>query len=255
MVFGVPTEQTRKLKIKGADNELTRQLEILNFRMVSKEFRKAFIKEVAFRMILWEINKSTSTGNSMQNSYPQNGTNRKRKLPINDSQLTEELKGYVDQSKTAVYSALRQDETLFHEVVDDKTEEIRNDFVSGTEKLSPKVQLFRKKLVDEVVDGNMAENVFDKVSGQTFLVTRHATRLEPKSNPKIEDVEVFAKDIADLIDKCTGNTIEITHAFGTEQFRRNIIELAGHAIVKVCWWWKFSGNFIRDSMVLHWQRI
>ncbi|CAD7086640.1 unnamed protein product [Hermetia illucens] len=120
MVFGVPTEQTRKLKIKGADNELTRQLEILNFRMVSKEFRKAFIKEVAFRMILWEINKSTSTGNSMQNSYPQNGTNRKRKLPINDSQLTEELKGYVDQSKTAVYSALRQDKTLFNEVVDDK---------------------------------------------------------------------------------------------------------------------------------------
>ncbi|CAD7086643.1 unnamed protein product [Hermetia illucens] len=155
-----------------------------------EEFRKPFIKEVAFRMIFFKLTD----------------VELHWKREVKYRKLLKEFKSFADQSKTAVYSALRQDETLFHEVVDDKTEEIRNDFVSGTEKLSPKVQLFRKKLVDEVVDGNMAENVFDKVSGQTFLVTRHATRLEPKSNPKIEDVEVFAKDIADLIDKCTGFT-------------------------------------------------
>ncbi|XP_037915868.1 uncharacterized protein LOC119654505 [Hermetia illucens] len=308
-VLGVPTGQTRKLKIKEADNELTRQLEILFYissdfnELVEKladclllqqrfdgnsrifkeyyyplvkhvfefesnqvaklsdgfkgansqrtaeveEFRKAFIKEVAFRMILREINKSTSKGNR----YPQSDTNRKRKLHTNDSQLsTEELKGLVDQSKTAVYSALRRDATLLNEVVDDKTMEIWDDFVNGTEKLSRKAQLFRKRLIDEVMDrhdGNMTEIVFNKVSDVTFPVSKgYANRFQPKSNPKIEDVQVFVEDIADLIDKCTGDTIEITDVVGTEQFRRNIIELAGHAIVKVSSRFQFSGNFIRD---------
>ncbi|CAD7086638.1 unnamed protein product [Hermetia illucens] len=313
-VLRVPTGQTRKLKIKEADNELTRELEILFYtssdfdELVEKltdclllqqrfdgtsrifeeyyyplvkhvleftrepnqmaklsdgfkgvnsertteveEFRKALIKEVAFRMILREINKSTSTENSVQNRYPQSGH-------INDSQLTEELKAFVDQSNTAVYSALRRDETLFYQVVYDKTMEIHDDFVNGTKKLSRKAQLFRKRLIDEVMDRNMAEIVFNQVSGETFPVTEgYPTRFQPKSNPKIEDEYAFATEIEDLIDKCTDNTIEITDVVGTEEFRRNIIDLIGHAIVKVYTWFEFSASFIRSySSIQHLRNL
>ncbi|XP_037915871.1 uncharacterized protein LOC119654507 isoform X2 [Hermetia illucens] len=325
-VFGVPTEQPKKLKIKESDNELTRQLGVLlytssdfdelvekladclllqqrfdgtswifkeyyyplvkhvleiekgrnkgsskvrlsdNFKGANsqrtdevEDFREALIKEIAFRRSDYKIlvNISTSTGSS---SSPQSNTNRKRKTSTDDSQLTKELKEFVDQLKAAMYPAtsnppngigltpaLFKDMILFKEVVDDKKGKFCDDFVNNPKKLSPKAKLLRKMLIDEVIDGDLADDEFDKVSGATFPTTEgYATRFQPKSNVEIGDVEGFAKDIADLIDKCTGNTIEITDVVGTEQFRKNIIEVAGHVIVKVSSWFEFSGSFIRD---------
>ncbi|CAD7086644.1 unnamed protein product [Hermetia illucens] len=328
-VFGVPTEQPKKLKIKESDNELTRQLGVLlytssdfdelvekladclllqqrfdgtswifkeyyyplvkhvleiekgrnkgsskvrlsdNFKGANsqrtdevEDFREALIKEIAFRRSDYKIlvNISTSTGSS---SSPQSNTNRKRKTSTDDSQLTKELKEFVDQLKAAMYPAtsnppngigltpaLFKDMILFKEVVDDKKGKFCDDFVNNPKKLKEKSRLLRKVLIDEVVNKSMAEIEFDKVSGVTFPTTEgYATRFQPKINPKIKDVEVFAKEIEDLIDNCKDHTVEITDVVGTEHFRKNIIELAGHAIVKVSSWFEFSGSFIRGYSI------
>ncbi|CAD7086646.1 unnamed protein product [Hermetia illucens] len=236
---------------KGANSQCTNEV---------KDFREALIKEIAFRMSDYKINILSTTGDSAQNSNPQSDTNRKRKPSADDSQLTKELKEFVGHLKIAMYPAksnppnktgltpaLCKDKNLFEKVVDDKKGKLCDDFVKNSKKLSPKAKLLRKMLIDEVVNENMAKKAFDTVSGGRFPTTDgYATRFQPKSNPEIKDIEVFAKEIGNLIDKCADHTIEITDVVGTEQFRKNIIEVAGHVIVKVSSWFEFSGNFIRD---------
>ncbi|CAD7087984.1 unnamed protein product [Hermetia illucens] len=324
LVFGVPTQQVKKLKIKGLDNELTCELEVLlytcsdfdelienladcllfqqrfdgtswifkeyyyplvkhvvefrkepnqatryygkfcdNFKIANSqrpaeinEFRGALTKEVAFRTSDYKVNILSSSGGGL---LSQSDTNRKRKSSTDNSQLIKKLQQFADQLKFALYPAnsippnkpgltpaLCKDEKLLKEVIDVKARKLCDDFVKGHKKLSQKAKLFRKILIDKVIDESIAEKEFEKVSDWIFPTTEgFANRFQPKSNPQMEDFGLFTEEIVDLIEKSTAHTIEITDVVGTDQFRKNIIELAGHAIVKVSTWFEFSGNFIR----------